>query len=292
MYYSNNFPPGSKLKLFQLLNIIFFLLVSGSMLAQIKPKVNVQFRMLYSEYADYYQNDVASINTSVSDTLSNLLNQSFPFIQFGAEGAGDTLLVTLDREIHSDPQSITVPTEFRMVYKRKDKFKKEFKQAEVFREAGQALEGLPDDKNVFVSEIRSALIRWLDRNDTEMLTDVFSNVRICNNPYLVASEKKWVMPFSMKEMQIGLQSELQVDTQVQGPLGKESCPFASTVTGEATQGVPQKYKGKIFCSIMQPDNVTECLQKVTNASIQGVYLKKFERLFLAETDPSTFSFTH
>ncbi len=292
MYYLNKLTHKSKLKLISLFNTLFLLLLSGTVLAQIKPKVNVQFRLMYSEYADYYQNDVASINKSVSDTLSNLLTQSFPFIQFGSEVAGDTLQVTLDREIHSDPQSITVPTEFRMIYRRKDKFKKEFKQAEVFREAGQALEGLPDDKNVFVSEIRSALVRWLDRNDTEMLTDVFSNVRICNNPYLVASEKKWVMPFSMKEMQIGLQSELQVDTQVQGPLGKESCPFASTVTGEATQGVPQKYKGKIFCSIMQPDNVNECLQKVTSESIKGVYLKKFERLFLTETDPSTFSFTH
>ena len=277
MYYSITDANSFRRMLFIMVGIITLSLFSNVIVAQSKPKVEVQFNILYPLYIEAYEDDMNFISSDISGMLKDLLNKNYPFIQFDSNSPDYLLSITLDKDPNEHSLSTIGPTKFRMFLIPKNGIKPDSMDIAFFRDAGQATAGLPGDKEGFIAEIRPTLANGMNNIKIQIVTDILSQVKICDDVHPLPS-KKWVIPFSRNELKIDNGSELQLETTVPDPdVTKRDCSYSTIVLGDATTpGLPALYRSKILCEIKNPGNSNEpCIEGIPEATLTGVYLKKF-----------------
>ena len=264
-------------KLSIMAGILSLSLFSTFLYAQSKPKVEVQFNILYPLYIEAYEDDLDFISSETFKMLKSLLNKNYPFIQFDSSSTSYLLSITLDKDPNEHSLSTIGPTKFRMFLIPKNGEAPDSMDITFFRDAGQATAGLPGDKEGFLAEIIPTLADGMNNIKIQIVTDILSHVKICDNVLLLPT-KRWVIPFSRNELKIDNGSEFQLNSTVPDPdVTSRNCIFSTIVLGDAgTTITPALYRSKIVCEIKDPANSNQpCFEKIPNATLTGVYLKKF-----------------
>lgn len=284
MFYSTDRFMVSRFVLLMPLLLSFLCPITTS--GQAKPVIQVKFNMKEPNYVEFYNIDrsVTYIDSTASKILSTLLNAKFPFVKFIQGNADDQLIVVLDKHHEANANSLTSSVELSMRFKN-DKGLEYAPIYITFREAGQALQDLPDDKDAFVEELRLSFTQLIKNKYDDILTKVCYNVKMCSEALPLASVNSWVMPFSMAEMKIAERSSIRVETKKTIGDLPGVCDYETTVQGNANlSSLPSKFRGKMRCQIASQIGGT-CIENIDSLSIDGVYLTKYQPYLMTEAHP-------
>jgi hypothetical protein len=107
-----------------------------------------------------------------------------------------------------------------------------------------------------------------------VLSDMLGHVSLCDTAILTPGSAVWIMPFTMEDMQIGVSSNLQVETSVKDNIGTKQCDYNTVVVGtveEPVLGTGQQ--GKLRCEVADA-STQPCQASIVKSKIRGVYMLK------------------
>jgi len=255
------------------LTLFVLLLLVTILQAQQKPHVFVTFNIQDTVYQKAMEanEEISTLEDYISsgtDVIATSLKAAFPFIDFTTEASPDTFTFILARKTLAINILDTLKTRSGegVVGKTMQ-----------FRGITEVETQAPANLDAFVEELRNKCTTWITQYRDNLVQDVFSHIRLCDQATASPSSGDWIMPFTKNTLSIGLGSNLLVKTFTSSKI----CEFYTKAAG------PPDFApdGNLICSFVKDQVNVGCLNQILQSSIEGVYLIKFEKPVLSEVHP-------
>jgi len=241
------------------------------LMSQTKPQLAIHVQVEYPNYKNQGFNrpdlglSVNHFEDSASTAMRGWLAERFPFLECTAGPASDSLLFRLRADdletavqvspllkLGNGTSHTTLPFNFR---------------------SGDAFEDMaPVSPEAFVEELKSNFFGWVNTREQFIVQDLFAHVKLCDEAIPKPQIQDWVLPFTKQDLMIDDSSRFQIKTVINQ--GAKNCDFETVVSGTFPE-----LQNSIRCSYNSLINI-ECLNKVLESIVEGVYLIKFKRLNL------------
>ena len=248
--------------------------LSATMLySQQKPTMMVTFSIRDTVYQEAMEANeetatLSDYESSGAEALADLLNDAFPFIDFTTVTSSTKISFTLVRKT----LAINILDTLGL-----GGHNKVVGNTIQFRGITEVEKQAPANLDAFIEELQNKCTAWINQYRDNLILNLFSNIKLCDQATAKPEDGDWIMPFTRNTLRIGLGSSLLVKATIPSKV----CEFNTKAAG------PPDFApdGNLVCSFVKDQVNSGCLNQILHASIEGVYLIKFEEPVLSQIHP-------